>query len=434
MKQADGTVVRERSKRWGRGKRWMAGWLEPEGNERTQVFRTKVAAERHTAAMETDRARGEYIDPNAGKVRFEVVAERWLRSRVVDPASAIRYESSLRLHVAPVFGRRQLRSIKPSEIAGWIADLDARFGSSTARTAFIVLHGTLELAVDDESIKRNPAKARVVKVPAEKTGRVVAWSDETVFRIVECHPPLYRPIASVGAACGLRQGELFGLATQDIDFAEMVIHVRRQVKKLGRDFVFALPKNDTERTVPMPEWTALALKEHIEAAKPRPYTLPWEKLDGKPLTVKLLFRWTDDKHLRARTYDELVWKPALAQAGVIPMPKKDARGRRHYKTNRDTGMHALRHYYASITLADGVNIKELAEYLGHGDPGFTLRLYTHMLPSSHERARKAVDARLARLFSIPSHGTVTEQAADRSPIHTWDRDGGPHLEDPGMGL
>jgi integrase len=31
-------------------------------------------------------------------------------------------------------------------------------------------------------------------------------------------------------------------------------------------------------------------------------------------------------------------------------------------------MHALRHYYASFTLADGVNIKELNEYLGHHDP------------------------------------------------------------------
>lgn len=96
----------------------------------------------------------EYIDPNAGKVRFEVVAQRWLKSPVVDLASAIRYESSLRLHVASVFGRRQLRSIKPSEIAAWIADLGTRFGSSTARTAFLVLHGTLELAVDDEAIKR----------------------------------------------------------------------------------------------------------------------------------------------------------------------------------------------------------------------------------------------------------------------------------------
>ncbi|TDW86483.1 hypothetical protein EV647_6572 [Kribbella sp. VKM Ac-2566] len=66
------------------------------GNERTKVFSTKVAAERHGAAMETDGARGEYIDPNAGKVPFEVVADRWLKSRVVDPASAIRYESSLR--------------------------------------------------------------------------------------------------------------------------------------------------------------------------------------------------------------------------------------------------------------------------------------------------------------------------------------------------
>lgn len=97
-------------------------------------------------------------------------------------------------------------------------------------------------------------------------------------------------------------------------------------------------------------------------------------------------------------------------------------------------MHALRHYYASITLADGVNIKELAQYLGHGDPGFTLRLYTHMLPSSHERARKAVDSRLARLFSMESHGAVTELAADRSPRPQWEPDGGQSLDDPGISL
>jgi integrase len=38
-----------------------------------------------------------------------------------------------------------------------------------------------------------------------------------------------------------------------------------------------------------------------------------------------------------------------------------------------------------------VSIKELAEYLGHADAGFTLRTYTHLVPSSHERARQAVD-------------------------------------------
>nr|WP_238165812.1 site-specific integrase [Kribbella sp. VKM Ac-2527] len=384
--------------------------------------------------METDRERGEYIDPEAGKVRFEEVAGRWLGSRVVDPSTAIKYESALRLHVSPVFGRRQLRTIKPSEIAAWVADLDARFGASTARTAYLVLHGTLDLAVDDESPKRNPAKARVVKVPTSKGGKVVAWGDDVVLRIVEGHPPVYRPIASLGAACGLRQGELFGLAEEDVDFDGMVIHVRRQVKKLGSEFVFALPKNDTERTVPMSDGTALILKEHIEAHAPRPYTLPWEKTDGEPRTVKLMFRWTDDKHIRARTYDELVWKPALFYAGVIAEPKTDRRGRRQYISSRENGMHALRHYYASITLADGVNIKELAEYLGHGDPGFTLRLYTHMLPSSHERARKAVDSRLTRLFSLKSHGAVTEQAVVRSPTASWEPDGGLYPDQPQISL
>jgi site-specific recombinase XerD len=54
-------------------------------------------------------------------------------------------------------------------------------------------------------------------------------------------------------------------------------------------------------------------------------------------------------------------------------------------------MHALRHFYASTLLAHGVSIKELAEHLGHADPGFTLRTYTHLVPSSYERARQAID-------------------------------------------
>ncbi|MFG1813416.1 tyrosine-type recombinase/integrase [Kribbella sp. NPDC049174] len=198
--------------------------------------------------------------------------------------------------------------------------------------------------------------------------------------------------------------------------------------------MFALPKNDTERMVPMSDGAALVLKEHIEAVGPRPYTLPWEKVDGEPRTVKILFRWTDDKHIRARTYDEMVWKPALFHGGVIQAPTKDARGRRQYVSSRKNGMHALRHYYASITLADGVNIKELAEYLGHGDPGFILRMYTHMLPSSHQRARKAVDSRLARLFSLRSHVAVTEQAAVRSPTTSWEPDGGLYPDDPEIAL
>ena len=59
--------------------------------------------------------------------------------------------------------------------------------------------------------------------------------------------------------------------------------------------------------------------------------------------------------------------------------------------NRADGMHALRQFYASTLLMQGVSIKELAEFLGHSAPGFTLRTYTNLVPSSYERVRLAID-------------------------------------------
>ena len=74
-----------------------------------------------------------------------------------------------------------------------------------------------------------------------------------------------------------------------------------------------------------------------------------------------------------------MWRGAFRAAGLAYAPRID-------------GMHALRHFYAPTLLAGGVSIKEVAEYLGNTDPGFTLRTYTHLVPSSHARARQAVDA------------------------------------------
>ena len=54
-------------------------------------------------------------------------------------------------------------------------------------------------------------------------------------------------------------------------------------------------------------------------------------------------------------------------------------------------MHALRHYFASATLEGGVSIRAVADYLGHADPGFTLRIYAHLMPEAEDRARSAVD-------------------------------------------
>lgn len=77
---------------------------------------------------------------------------------------------------------------------------------------------------------------------------------------------------------------------------------------------------------------------------------------------------------------------------------------------RENGMHALRHYYASVLLDAGESIKALSEYLGHTDPGFTLRTYTHLMPSSSERARKAVDAALGCVTEVYSEGAEGESS------------------------
>ncbi|MFF9333703.1 tyrosine-type recombinase/integrase [Streptomyces albogriseolus] len=78
-------------------------------------------------------------------------------------------------------------------------------------------------------------------------------------------------------------------------------------------------------------------------------------------------------------------------------------------------MHALRHFYASVLLDAGESIRALSQYLGHSDPGFTLRTYTHLMPSSEGRTRKAVDS-LYLASSPHDHGPGTAQAAPpRSP-------------------
>jgi integrase len=225
----------------------------------------------------------------------------------------------------------------------------------------------------------------------------------------------------------MREGELYGLAEEDLDLdQEKIVRVRRQVKRIGRVFVFAFPKNDRERVIPLSDWDIRVIRRHVSRYPPRPYTLPWEKPGGKPHTCRLLFRWpADDQHVKARSYSETVWKPAIARAGIIPEPEKDKRGRARYATTRREGIHQLRHYFASVMLAGGVSIKELAEYLGHADPAFTLRVYAHLLPSSHDRARTVINDRFSHLMiaSGPlilegqmaatreqAHGTGTEQA------------------------
>ncbi|HEV2377570.1 MAG TPA: site-specific integrase [Streptosporangiaceae bacterium] len=393
----DGKAVRIRNARWGKGKRWLACWIDPEGQDKSRAFKTQTAADKHWQAMETDKERGDYHDPNAGKAVFGEFGKRWLESRLIDPASMLRYKTVYRLHVAPAFGRRQIGTIKPSQIQSWVRQLSESFGPSTVLASFIVLQSILDLALADGAIKNNPAKSKIVQTPARQVREIQIWDDQAVSALIDAHPGTLRALPELAASCGMREGELFGVALEDFDFDEKIVRVRRQIKNLGGTYLFALPKNDRERVIPLSEWAIQAVRRHIEEYQPRVCTLPWEKPTGKPHTCHILFRWhTDGAHIKSRNYSEVVWKPALVKAGLIPEPTTDRRTRRRYVTTRREGIHQLRHYYASVMLAGGVSIKELAEYLGHSDPAFTLRVYAHMLPCSHDRARAVINERFTR--------------------------------------
>lgn len=152
--------------------------------------------------------------------------------------------------------------------------------------------------------------------------------------------------------------------------------------------VFALPKGNKIRSVPLPAQLAAAIKAHMKEFPPTAVTLPWAKPDGEPKTFRLLFVDAKARACNRSVFNMGDWKRALAAAGVIP-PRE--RGARYLQAAPDGGMHALRHAYASVLLDAGESIKALSEYLGHSDPGFTLRTYTHLLPSSETRTRKAID-------------------------------------------
>jgi len=87
-----------------------------------------------------------------------------------------------------------------------------------------------------------------------------------------------------------------------------------------------------------------------------------------------------------------LWRPAL-RAARLP-------------DRRDHGFHALRHTFASTLLDGGVSIRTLADYLGHADPSFTLRVYAHLMPQSEVRVRSVIDA------AWSAGGAVAEQVAD----------------------
>lgn len=351
-------------------------------------------------------SRGQYVDPAAGRITFRQYAEKWLSTQTTDLTTRESVESSIRGHAIPYLGSRPLGSFRPEHIRDWLSMLERSVPASSYRRVIYNNVSTIfNAAVDDGHLPKNPCHAQSVRPPAAGTGRIAPWTAERVFAVRAALPERYRAAVDLGSGCGLRQGEIFGLAVDAIRFDSGWLHIANQVKVTKGSLVFAPPKRNKVRDVPLPARVARALKRHMEAFPPVAVTLPWLRPDGPSVTKRLLFTRLDGAGaVRRSDFNDRTWKPALAAAGVIPHPKPGER----YLAAREHGMHALRHFYASVLLDAGENIRALSHYLGHSDPGFTLRVYTHLMPSSDARARKAVDSLYERADPAPD-GPETAQ-------------------------
>jgi integrase len=375
-----GKTIRVKTDRHGSGMRYRARYVGPDGTEKSKSFPNgqKRLAEKWLSGIEADMARGQYIDPRAGRLTVRQHAERWLASLTMDPSTFVSTETRIRLHVLPHMGSRSLDSLRPIHIREWLRKLeDGGLAPAYQRVIFANLSAMLAAAVDDRLIPHNPCRSSSVKAPKPEPRRIVPWGPDRVLAVRSALPERYRAMVDLAGGCGMRQGEVLGLAIDDVDFVEGVVHIVRQVKLIATKQVFALPKGGKARTVPLPESVARALEAHIAQHPPFAVTLPWRSVDGSPITSALLFPNAEGRAVNRFVFNDKAWRPALDKAGI-------PRG-------RENGMHALRHFYASVLLDAGESIKALSEYLGHHDPGFTLRTYTHLMPSSEKRTREAVN-------------------------------------------
>jgi len=344
-------------------------------------------------------------------IHFRDYAEKWRQSQFDDPSTAYQVGLRLRLHVYPSFGHKPLRAINPSTIRDWLHGLTME--RSYQRTIFANVSQIFTAAIADDLIGKNPCRSSTVRKPTADPRKVVPWRAKWVAGVRASLPDRYGVVVTLAAGTGLRQGEIFGLSPNDVNFERGLIHVRRQVKlNASNQAYFALPKGRKIRTVPMAPTVRDELQAYLAEFPARTVTLPWDRPDGDLVTAPLVLTSRESKAVNRHYFNAKIWKPALIAAGVPSI--------------RDNGCHALRHYYASVLLDGGESIKTVSERLGHSDPSFTLRTYTHLLPSSESRTNDIIDAALR---ALPPRPATRRQAAParppgrpRAPVCTHRRD------------
>jgi len=267
---------------------------------------------------------------------------------------------------------------------------------ATVDRIWATLRSALSEAVDDETLLVNAAATRRKRRGRKPKGQVrtetpklSVWTGEQVATFLEAAPDdRLAALWRLAAMTGMRRAELCGLRARDVDWKTGVVEVRHTLtavhvetpegaKKPKRgqavQVVDGEPKSGKSRQVDLDAATLATLKAHKA-------TLAREKL-ASPLPsfnrAGLLFVMEDGTKLHPDYLSRRFRK--LADGTKLPRIR----------------LHDLRHSHASLLLAAGVPVHVVAQRLGHADPGFTMRVYGHLLPRQQRDAAELVAGMVA---------------------------------------
>jgi len=258
---------------------------------------------------------------------------------------------------------------------------------ATINKTIDTLQWVLSVAVEYRYISENPAAGRRRRLRAKRPAPVHLDSVEQIATLLEAAGQLDRdkrwltndrqPIIATLLLAGPRAGELCDLRWRDVDLANGRIRIGRSKTQAGLREIVLLP----------------LLRDELSAHKARAYCSG----PDDPVFPTGTGGHRDKDNLRNRILASAVKRAdkLLEERAQTPLP--------HGVTP-----HKLRHTFASILIATGEDPASVMAQLGHTDPKFTLRVYTHMM-----RRGSAERARLKALVNGEPIEAITIPTSDR---------------------
>ncbi|MDI1465049.1 LacI family DNA-binding transcriptional regulator [Catellatospora sp. KI3] len=243
-------------------------------------FRTKREAERAAEEQEASVRKGTWRDPAVGRETFGAFVSRWYALQDLAASTMQNYRRHIEEHLLPTFENLAVADIKPPDVAAWEkAERALGYAESSLKTWRATLHLILSDAVDEGIRDFNPAAKR--RGRGKRAGRGGRRGPEKavtdalgVLLIAERAALLsgrddeFVAVVTMGYT-GVRFGELVGLEAEYVRARSL--RVEWQLYELDTGELHRCPpKDDSRRTIDLPDWHGRLLADHLAAASPKP--------------------------------------------------------------------------------------------------------------------------------------------------------------------